>query len=397
MGTEEILNIAIEAIKINKLRSTLTALGVIIGVAAIILLISISSGLQKFISSQFGSLGTNSLFVIPGKFASGPQGGPPRTLNKITFAIAEKIEKSKGELITDVSPYIEISATTKYQNQTKITSLVGAESNYFQLTSINVERGRPFTASEDNRTKRVAVLGPTLANDLFPQQEPLEKELSISGQKFKVIGILKQLGNTGGIDIDNQVVIPLNTARKLTGTDQVNSILVRTTKAESVPQAKEQLDKILSRTLSEDDYTILSQEQLLTSILQILRVLTLALGGIAAISLVVGGVGISNIMLVSVTERTKEIGLRKALGARPADILKQFLAEAVILSLAGGLAGVALGYFGSILLSRFIQTYVPIWAIVLGLGFSTAVGVVFGVLPAIRASRLEPVEALRHE
>ena len=160
---------------------------------------------------------------------------------------------------------------------------------------------------------------------------------------------------------------------------------------------KKHIEKILSRTLSEDDYTILSQEQLLSSILQILSVLTAGLGGIAAISLIVGGVGISNIMLVSVTERTREIGLRKAVGAKPRDILQQFLAEAIILSVSGGTIGITLGFLGSLAISNFVQTAVPIWAVALGLGFSTLVGVIFGVAPAIRAARLEPIEALRHE
>ena len=278
-----------------------------------------------------------------------------------------------------------------------MTTIAGSKETYFQEAQVKVTQGRLFTVSENKTARRVTVIGPTIAKDLYKGANPLGKDISISGKPFKVIGILEARGNVGGVDADNYLYIPLNSARKLTGADQVNSVVVRTASTEVIPQAKEHVQKILNRSLSEDDYTILSQEQLLSTILQILGVLTAALGGIAAISLIVGGVGISNIMLVSVTERTREIGLRKAVGARPRDILQQFLAEAVILSVFGGAAGVLLGFLGSVAISRFIQTSVPLWAVLLGIGFSTLVGVIFGVVPAIRAARLQPIEALRHE
>ncbi|OGE03361.1 hypothetical protein A3I53_01500 [Candidatus Curtissbacteria bacterium RIFCSPLOWO2_02_FULL_40_13b] len=397
MDFSEVVRSAIEAIKINKLRSALTALGVIIGVAAIILLISISAGLQKYISGQFEKLGTNSIFILPGKFRPGPQGGPPRAVNKLTFKIAERIEKQKNEAIIDVSPFVEIDVTVSYKNKSKITTLAGVKPTYFVLSDIGAQTGRTFTDRENQVEAKMAVVGQTIAKDLYQQENPVGKVILISKKSYRVLGVLEPQGRAGGIDIDNQVLIPLNSARKLTGTDQVNSILVRTSSAETIPQAKERVEKILKQSLSEDEFSILTQEQLLSSILQIIGVLTVALGGIAAISLIVGGVGISNIMLVSVTERTREIGLRKALGARPRDILSQFLTEAVILSFLGGAIGVLIGYLGSLVLSNFLQTFVPFWAVALGLGFSTVVGVIFGVAPALRAARLQPVEALRHE
>lgn len=393
----EILNSAQEALRINKLRSALTSLGIIIGVAAIILLISIGSGLQNYISSQFEKLGTNTIFILPGKVQFGPQGGPPRSVNKITFKLAEKLEKEKGEAITDVSPFIEISVTAAFRNQSKITTLAGTKSTYFAIFDIKTKEGKVFSESDNQTSRKVAVIGQTLAKDLYKNQDPIGKTISLSNKTFTVIGVLEPQGNVGGIDVDNQVLIPLNSARALTGTDQVNSILVRTTSAQTIATAKAHVEKILNRTLSSDDFSILTQEQLLSSILQILGVLTFALGGIAAISLIVGGVGISNIMLVSVTERTREIGLRKAVGARSVDILSQFLIEAVILSLSGGAIGILIGYLGSLALAGFIQTAVPLWAVFLGFGFSCLVGIVFGVAPAIRASRLEPIVALRHE
>ena len=397
MDIFEITRSAFEALKINKLRSALTSLGIIIGVAAVILLISIGAGLRNYISGQFEKLGTNSIFVLPGKVTIGPQGGPPQTINKITFKIAEQLEREKGSAITEVSPFVEINVTAAFQNKNKITRLVGTQEEYFANFDIKISQGKIFTQQDLQNAKNAAVLGQTLAKDLFGTQNPIGKTVLISRKSFTVIGVLESQGNVGGFDIDNQVIIPVTSARKLTGSDLVNSIYVQTTSTQSITQAKTQIKKVLTRTLSEDDFSLLTQEQLLSSILQILGVLTVALGGIAAISLVVGGVGISNIMLVSVTERTKEIGLRKAVGAKPRDILMQFLIEAIILSLAGGAIGLTLGYLGSLLISHFIQTAIPMWAVLLAFGFSSLVGIIFGVAPAIRASRLEPIVALRHE
>ena len=397
MNPVELFTISFEAIKTNKLRSVLTALGVIIGVASIILLISISAGLQGYITGQFEKLGANSLFIIPGKLEGSFGGGPPRSVNKLTFNLIEKLEREKSSAIVEVSPFIEIAITARFKNESKVSTLAGVKDSYFADSDIRTQKGRVFSERENDAARRVAVIGTTLARDLYKVDNPIEKNISISNKSFTVIGVLEPQGNVGGVDVDNQVLIPLNSARKLTGAEQVNSIQVKTTSTESIPAAREHIDKILKRTLSEDDYTILSQEQLLSSILQILGVLTAALGGIAAISLLVGGIGISNIMLVSVTERTREIGLRKAVGATNKAILSQFLTESVILSLGGGIVGVLIGYFGSLVLSNFLQTQVPLWAVLLGLGFSTLVGVVFGTFPAVRAARLEPIEALRHE
>jgi putative ABC transport system permease protein len=397
MDILETLKLSFEAIKLNKLRSVLTSLGIIIGVASIILLVSIGSGLSSYVSKQFEKLGTNSIFILPGKVEIGPRGGPPRSINKLTFSLVNKLEHEKGVNILEVMPVIQLSLTAENGKNSKITTLAGVNNNYFALSGLTTESGRIYTDGEDNSSKKVAVIGKTVANVLYKNTNPVGKKILLSKKSFTVIGVLKPQGNVGGVDIDNEVLLPLNSARVLTGADQVNEILVRTTSAKTIDAAKKDIDKILTRSLSTDDYTILTQQQLLSSILQILSVLTFALGGIAAISLIVGGVGISNIMLVSVTERTREIGLRKALGAKPQDILSQFLAEAVILSLTGGAIGLTIGYFGSLGLSTFIQTAVPLWAVALGFGFSSAVGIIFGVVPAIRASRLDPIVALRYE
>lgn len=397
MDITEVLDVSLEAIRTNKLRSVLTALGVIIGVGAIIMLVSITAGLQKYVSVQFEKLGANTIFIVPGKVEFGAQGGPPRSINKISFAIAQKLEGAKGGVIADVIPNIEISVTASYHRNSKITTLLGTTTGYLTSFDFVAQKGRIFTQRDNESGRKVAVIGETISHDLFGSSNPIGKTLLVTKQPVKIIGILAKQGNVGGIDVDNIVIVPIATARRLTGADQVNSIVVKSPSSQTLDLTKKAVEKILLRSLSEDDFTLLTQQQLLSSILGILGFITIALGGIAAISLLVGGVGISNIMLVSVTERTKEIGLRKALGATPSDILYQFLTEAIILSFAGGLIGVGVGYLGSLIINQFIQTSVPLWAVLLGLGFSTAVGVVFGVLPAIRASRLEPIEALRHE
>lgn len=397
MDLLEVLQTATESLKRNKLRSILTALGIIIGISSIILLISIGSGLQNFVSGQFEKLGANTIFLVPGKVQVGPQGGPPRSINKLTFSIVKQIENNKGTNITDVSPFIQTNVTTAFGPNSKITTLEGTKSDYFKQFEIFVENGRVFTDSDNKAARKVAVIGQTLARDLYKTQNPVGQNISISGKNFKVIGVLAKQGNVGGIDVDNQVLIPLESARKLVGANQVNSVLLRTTSTDTIEAAKAHVAKILNKSLSEDDYTMLSQEQLLSSITQILSVLTAGLGAIAAISLVVGGIGISNIMLVSVTERTREIGLRKAVGATSKNILYQFLTEAVILSLLGGVIGITLGYLGSLVIGQFLATTVPLWAVGLSLGFSTLIGIIFGVAPAIRAARLEPITALRYE
>lgn len=397
MDFVETLQTSIDSLKRNTLRSGLTALGIIIGISAIILLISIGSGLQQFVSGQFEKLGANSIFILPGKVQVGPRGGPPMSINKLTFKVVDRLNSEKGAFIKEISPLIQLNVTASFRSKSKITIMVGVENFYFTRADIKAKSGRVFSQKDNKSARKIAVIGQTLAKDLFQSQNPIGQKISISNKPFTVIGVLEPQGNVAGVDLDSQIIIPLNSARILTGTDQVNSVLATTISTETIPQAKAQIKKVLTRSLSEDDFTILTQEQLLSSILQILGVLTFGLGAIAAISLVVGGVGISNIMLVSVTERTREIGLRKAVGATPRNILYQFLIEAIILSLFGGLIGVAIGYLGSLVIGQFLKTTVPLWSVTLGLGFSTLVGVVFGVAPAIRASRLEPIAALRYE
>jgi len=290
-----------------------------------------------------------------------------------------------------------LPASPRFGDKSKNITLTAISTNGFDVSSLDIVKGRKFTEAEDRAAKKIAVLGPTLANEFFPDINPLGKKITIGSTRYTIIGVTDKLGSVAGQDPDNTAYIPINTYLTQTGTDTISSLLVSAKSQESVEQTKQKINDILLTKLDKDDFTIQSQEQLLSSILSIISFITYALGGIAAISLLVGGIGISNIMLVSVTERTREIGLRKALGATPADILTQFLLEAMILSLIGGSAGVALGFLGSIGLSQFLSTSVPLWSVILAFGFSAGVGIIFGSVPAWRAAKLNPIDALRYE
>lgn len=396
MDIRETINSAATAILANRLRSSLTILGIVIGVTSVILLTSLVSGLRTFITSQIQGLGSNLIFVIPGRIGGARSPGGVQA-NRLVLADAQNLRNKLSE-DADVSAVVQRNAALKYGNKLdKGTSVFGVEANYPKLISIKLKEGRFFTNPEAESGKRVAVAGTSVANILFGGQLALGKTIDIAGLKYQVIGIAEKRGSIFGIDQDNSVLIPLPAAQKQFGIDRLNTIYISANKPEGVENIQKKAVAILKKRLSEDEFSVLTQEQTLSTVSQITQVLTLALGGIAAISLVVGGVGVMNIMLVSVTERTREIGLRKALGAQSRDIRNQFLIEAVALSGLGGILGIIFGIVLSFMAGQFIQTSITWWSIVLSFGVSTLVGIIFGVAPAVRASRLDPIEALRHE
>lgn len=396
MDIRETVNSAATAILANRLRSFLTILGIVIGVTSVILLTSLVSGLRTFIISQIQGLGSNLIFVIPGRIGGARSPGGVQA-NRLTLADAANL-KIKLAPDAEVSAVIQRSATLKYTNKLdKGASVFGVQANYPKLISIEIKQGRFFTTSEAESGKRVAVVGTSVVDILFGSQPALGKTTDIAGLKYQIVGIAAKRGSILGIDQDNSALIPLSSAQKQFGIDRLNTIYISANRPEGVKSVQEKATVILKKRLSEDEFSVLTQEQTLSTVSQITRVLTLALGGIAAISLVVGGVGVMNIMLVSVTERTREIGLRKALGARPADIRNQFLIEAITLSGLGGAIGIFLGIIFSFIVGQFIQTSITWWSVVLSFGVSTLVGIIFGVAPALRASRLDPIEALRYE
>lgn len=403
MNLPEAVKVAFEALRSNKTRSGLTMLGIIIGVTSVILLVSIGSGLQTYITKQLEGLGANALFVMPGEISIGTGGesgggvpGAGVANSKFTFDHVNDLQR-EGKTIKTVMAYIENNGTMRYKGKSHITQVAGVGPEYEEVRDQKVEFGSFFTPSQYNSAKKVAVLGKTVAEELFGQEDPLGKKITLSDQRYAVLGVLEEKGTFGGVDMDDQVFIPATTAMRQFDMEYIQSLWIQSLDAESVPKTKTEIEKILLKTLDDDEFSVLDTKSILGVISNILGVLTLALSGIAAISLVVGGIGIMNIMLVSVTERTREVGLRKAVGATPQNILVQFLIEAVVLSFFGGTIGILLGVGGSLLIGRFFTTTVAPWAVVLAFGVSALVGIIFGVAPAAKAAKLNPIDALRYE
>lgn len=395
---EETINLAIKSIWRNKARSSLTMLGIIIGVSAVILLISVGQGLQNYITGQFENLGTNLIYVLPGQGFEGFGQGPPNFAgSKLTLNHVEKISKLGGSVKTAAADN-EIPSRVKYKGESKVSTVAGVSSEWNQMMNIEIRDGRNLRSSDVELSRNVAVMGQTIIEELFGKADPLGKEITIGNEKFTVIGIIEEIGTQSiGIDIDNFVAIPITSSQRVFGIDIVQTVIVQAINKEEIESAIDQVERYLLTQMDEDDFSVVDQSSLIETINNILGVLTAALGGIAAISLVVGGVGIMNIMLVSVTERTREIGLRKAIGAKPSDILRQFIIEAVTLSVVGGGIGILIGWGGSLIINQFFPAEVTLWSVSLAFGVSAFVGILFGVAPAIRASKLDPIEALRYE
>jgi putative ABC transport system permease protein len=382
----------------NKARSSLTMLGIIIGVSAVILLISVGQGLQNYITGQFESLGTNQVYIIAGAGLEGFGQGPPNFAgSKLTLKHVDEIAKL-GSPIKTAAADSDIPAPVKYKGESKVTTVAGISSEWVKMVNIEIANGRTLSKSDVDLARNITILGQTIVEDFFGKSNPVGQYISIGDEKFKVVGVIEEIGTQSiGFDIDNFVIIPITTSQRVFGIDSIQSIIVQAETKEDIAEVIDKAERYMLTQMDEDDFSIIDQSSLLETISNILNVLTAALGGIAAISLVVGGVGIMNIMLVTVTERTREIGLRKAVGAKPSDILSQFLIEAVTLSVAGGAVGIAIGWMGSMALNRFFPAQVTAWSVGLAFGVSAAVGIIFGVAPAIRASRLNPIEALRYE
>ncbi len=397
MDIREFFILALRSLRTNKIRSVLTMLGIIIGVASVILLVSIGTGLQTLITEQFASLGSNSLYIMPGKvdLRSGPPG-----LNTSRFEVTDISDIIRdSSAISDVTPGVAQMALLHYKGNTTNTEVLGTWENYFAMQNFEADTGDIIRQSDVERTRKAIVLGSKPAKELFGEENPIGQYITIGDIRYLVKGVLVSKGSGGGFggDIDNHAFLPFTTALRQFNLSRPMMLIITATDAEMVDEAAADAKRTLLRRLKEDDFTVLQQTELLNTINQFLGAITIALGGIAAISLLVGGIGIMNIMLVSVTERTREIGLRKAVGAPPNAILFQFLIEAMILSLVGGIIGIILGTLGSLALRAFIQTVVTPWSVLLASGFSAAIGIIFGVAPAIRASRLDPIEALRYE
>jgi putative ABC transport system permease protein len=401
MTAFELVRVSMEAVAANKLRSVLTMLGVAIGSMAIILLISISLGVKAQISGVVEGLGSNLYVILPGKQERGgfARGGRP-TVNNLRLQHAEKLQRQSGFHLT-VSPVFNAPTTVGYGKTSRDSALVtGAMPNFPQVRNWPVAQGTFLKQSDIDLMRRVVVIGKSIESTLFEGIDPLGKHLSLGGERFQIIGVMQSKGQLFDLDLDNQVFVPLPTAQRVFGSNSVSLIFVHVPKAEDIPPAMAEAVQILSRSLSPEDYSVKSQGETLEAFQTIATILTIMLGSIAGISLVVGGIGIMNIMIVSVVERTREIGLRKALGARDWEILLQFLSESTVLSLLGSVLGITLSYACALVISKAYPTFsvsISPFAVALALLFSLGVGTFFGVYPAFKASSLDPIDALRHE
>jgi len=402
MSVWECVRVALKMLGANKLRTGLTMLGIIIGVFAVISLVSLGATARRYVSDQFAAMGSNLLIIMPGKRETIGTGSMIGVTNvhKLTLEDAEAIRRRLPS-VSGVAPVVYGIGLVKQGGVSRNTFVNGTGHEYPSVRDHGVVSGRFFSPDDIDRERRVAALGMKARIELFGEMNPLGKFIEVMGTPFRVIGVMESRGISLGIDLDDVVFIPVSAAQRLFNADSLYHIIVRANSDAEVPGAETSIRKLLqSRRNGVDDVTIVSQNQMLSTLNLIVDALTFILAGIAAISLIVGGIGIMNIMLASISERTREIGLRKALGARSRDILTQFLVESVVLSLLGGLIGV-LVTVAAVFAARSLFPALPIvitsWALVLAVTFSAAIGIFFGVFPARRAARFSPMEALRTE
>lgn len=408
IDTATTFSIALRAIKANKMRSILTSLGIIIGVAAVIIMLAIGNGAQITIQNEMKSMGTNLVMIRSGTSTSGGKrmghGSQPTMKASDGNAIEEKIDG-----ISLAAPVLNDAGQVVYGNANWSTSIVGTDNRYFQIKDWDLAYGRYFSQTDVKNAGKVAILGTTVVKELFGDVDPLGKTIRVKGIPFTVIGVTTERGQSGpGMDQDDMIYIPLSTAqKKVTGIsfpDMVNMVMLQAETAEDTYTTQEAIRTLLRQRHNlginkDDDFVIMNLTQMMEMMQTSTQVLTILLGSIASISLLVGGIGIMNIMLVSVTERTREIGIRMAIGAKSWDIRLQFLTEALVLSLIGGLIGVIIGLVGAGAVSWFssFKAVVSVFYILLPFSFAGIVGLFFGFYPAYKASLLNPINALRYE
>ena len=407
--SKTIFKIAVRAIEANKMRSVLTSLGIIIGVAAVIIMLSIGNGTQISIQNDMRSMGTNLIMIRSGSSTSGGarmgHGSQPTLKNSDADAVQEKIAA-----VRLAAPVVNDSGQLVYGNTNWATNIVGTDNRYFEIKEWDLAYGRFFSETDLKSANKVAILGQTVAKELFGDIDPLGKTVRVKGVPFTVIGTLTARGQSGpGQDQDDMIYLPLSTVqKKVSGTqfpDMANMLMLQTYNAQDTYTSQEEIRALLRQRHNlglnkDDDFTIMNFTQFMEMMQSSSQMMTIFLGFIASISLVVGGIGIMNIMLVSVTERTREIGIRMAIGAKRWDIRLQFLTEALILSLLGGLIGVVIGIAGVYLLPLISSSFTAVLStfyVLLPFSFSGIVGLVFGFFPAYKASLLNPINALRYE
>ena len=402
---KESVQIALKALLANKLRSILTMLGIIIGVGAVIAMVSVGMGVRRSVQSSIASLGSNMLIVSPGSANSGGVRSAAGSTVTLKYEDAEAI-KNKIKNIDYVSPTVSNSYQIVNGNQNWNSTIQGVTPEYMAIRSLTVATGSFITQNDLNTRNRVAVIGTTVAENLFGSSNPVGQTIRIHTSPYKVIGVLESKGQSSmGQDQDDVVIVPLTTAQeRLLGITYVRSINIQVSDAAKMDQAQSEVETLLRQRHhiigdKEDDFSVRNLTSLMETMTQTTTMITLLLGSIAGISLLVGGIGIMNIMMVSVTERTREIGIRKALGATFRNIMMQFLIESVVIGVVGGLIGIGFGCLISMAIAKFggFNTVITAAPVLLSFFFSVGIGLFFGIYPARKAALLDPIEALRYE
>jgi putative ABC transport system permease protein len=405
MKASRLIMIATQSIRKNKMRSLLTMLGIIIGVGAVIVMVAIGQGAQSMIQSQINSLGTNLIVISPGSSSQGGVSGGAGTFNRLKVKDADKL-RSESVFLTGVSPEIFTRGQVIGGQGNWRATINGVSTDYQFIRDWDVTSGRFFDQSDIRANRKVAVLGATVAEKLFPDEDPVGQRIQLRNVPFEVIGLLEEKGQTAsGSDQDDVILAPYTTVQtRLSGRQFVPQILASAASPGDLEPAQAEVAAIMREAhgladWEDDDFTVRNQTDLAETAQGTTEVMTMLLLAIASISLLVGGIGIMNIMLVSVTERTREIGIRMAIGARGSDVLTQFLVESIVMSILGGAIGILIGFAGSYILGQSTgwSTTIQPQTVFVALGFSAAVGIFFGLYPARKASRLDPIDALRYE
>lgn len=406
MNFFELMRVSLRALYANKLRSTLTMLGIIIGVSAVIAMVAIGNGASQSVSSRVQGLGSNLLIVSPGQSNAGGVRGGSGSANTLKMEDVPKIEAA-GSAVKMVAPTVNSNAQVVYGKGNTSTSVMGTTPDYATIRSIKVAQGRFLTEEDVENSSRIVVVGPTVVENLLgdANADIIGKSIKLNNVPFQVVGVTVSQGSTGAANNDDVIIAPISTVQsRLTGSKAVRQIYIEAASAELMTEAQVQVTYALQTAHKiadgqPNDFTITNQAEVLETMKAITQTMTTLLAGIAAISLLVGGIGVMNIMLVSVTERTREIGIRKAIGAKGRDILSQFLIEAVVLSVIGGFIGILLGWGGAILVSKVFSmaASVTLTSVGMAFGFSALIGIVFGVVPARKAANMDPIDALRYE
>ena len=405
MKWKNLIKVAFKSIIKNKMRTLLTMLGIIIGVAAVIVMVAIGKGAEKRIQDQIASMGTNLIMIFPGAMQSrGVHMGPDQGV-RLTLDDVDRLKKN-STLVDAVSPVVRAGVQVIGGSGNWNTGVYGGSEQYLEIRDWPLTSGENFTASDIRAQNKVCIIGQTIVKNLFETDDPVGQQLRLRNVPFKIIGVLKERGqNAFGMDQDDVIIAPYSTVLyRLSGHVHINQIIARASSLGQMTQAQAEITAIMreSHKLPEgedDDFTVRNQTDIASTAQETTQVLTILLASIASISLLVGGIGIMNIMLVSVTERTHEIGIRMAIGARSRDILVQFLIEAIVLSLSGGLIGVMIGFGATwiVHIATGWNTVIAPTNVFLSFGFAGAVGIFFGYYPARKASALNPIEALRYE